>query len=240
MSRQPDEQQTRGFRPSARRRNRIAAGIALGAAAIGGNVLVYSSLDDTTTAIQAVDNIPAGTQVTAEMFRAVDVDVDSSVPTISADQLPSLVGQYARVRIVSGQLVVGLAFQPEPIVEPGKAIVAVEVDTDLMPTNVRDRSTLQLVVIGSDDLPVTVPGRSMEVPVESASGTGTVSLSVEVDLAQAPVVAAADVVRVVLLAPAADEAAGDAPDADADTGTEPDTDRAPASDPPPDSDGEEG
>ena len=234
MSRQPDEQ-TRGFRPSARRRNRIAAGIALGAIAIGGNVLVYSSLDDTTTVVQAVDNIPAGTQVTAEMFRTVDVDVDSSVPTVSGDQLPALVGQYARVRIVSGQLVVGLAFQPEPVVDPGKAIVAIEVDTDLMPTNVRDRSTLQLVVIGSDDLPVTVPARSMEVPVESASGTGTVSLSVEVDLARAPIVAAADVVRVVLLAPSADEAAGDPPGPSADLNT--DT-GAPTSDPPSESDEE--
>lgn len=240
MSRQPDEQ-TRGFRPSARRRNRIAAGIALGAVAIGGNVLVYSSLDDTTTVVQAVDNIPAGTQVTAEMFRTVDVDVDSSVPTVSGDQLPALVGQYARVRIVSGQLVVGLAFQPEPVVDPGKAIVAIEVDTDLMPTNVRDRSTLQLVVIGSDDLPVTVPARSMEVPVESASGTGTVSLSVEVDLNQAPTVAAADVVRVVLLAPSADEPAGDPPDPSA--ATDPATDigtgnGAPTSDPPSESDEE--
>ena len=210
MSRQPDPA-TRGFRPSARRRNRIAAGIALGAAAIGGNVLVYSSLDDTTTVVQAVDNIPAGTQVTADMFRTVDVDVDASVPTVSDDQLPALIGQYARVRIVSGQLVVGLAFQPEPLVSPGRAIVAIEVDADLMPTNVRDRSNLQLVVLDADDVPRTIPARAMEVPVESVSGSGSVSLSVEVDLAQSPDVAAAEVVRVVLLPPVADVEAGDPP-----------------------------
>ena len=213
MSRQPEEQ-TRGFRPSARRRNRIAVGIALGAVAIGGNVLVYSALDDTTTVVQAVDNIPAGAQVTADMFRAVDVDVDPSVPTVSSEQLPELIGQYARVRIVSGQLVVGLAFQPEPLVDPGKAIVAIEVDADLMPTDVRDRSALQLVVSGTDDVPVTVDARAMEVPVESVSGTGTVSVSVEVDLAQSPVVAAADTVRVVLLPPSPDTAAGDPPTTD--------------------------
>jgi len=228
VSRQPEEA-TRGFRPNARRRNRIAAGVALGAIAIGGNVLVYSSLDDTTTAVQAIDNIPAGTRVTADMFRTVDVDVDSSVPTVSADELPTLIGQYARVRIVSGQLVVGLAFQPAPVVDAGKAVVAIEVDADLMPSNVRDRSTLQLVVIGADDIPVTVPARSMEVPVESVSGTGTVSLSVEVDLAQAPVVASAEIVRVVLLPPSADVAAGDAPDADPAAGPDPESSTGDAS-----------
>ncbi len=220
MSRQPGAA-TRGFRPSARRRNRIAAGIALGAAAIGGNVLVYSSLDDTTTAVQAVDNIPAGTQVTADMFRTIDVDVDASVPTVTEDQLPALIGQYARVRIVSGQLVVGLAFQPEPLVNAGKAIVAIEVDADLMPTNVRDRSNLQLVVLGADDVPITIPARAMEVPVDSVSGNGSVSLSVEVDLAQSPAVATADLVRVVLLPASADVAAGDPPSADPATAAEP-------------------
>lgn len=210
MSRQP-ELVARGFRPSARRRNRIAAGVALGALAIGGNVLVYSSLDDTTRVVQAVDNIPAGTQVTSDMFRTVDVDVDGSVPTVGADQLPALVGQYARVRIVSGQLVVGVAFQPEPLVDPGKAIVAIEIDSDLMPTNVRDRSNLQLVVLDDEGVPVTIPARAVEVPVESVSGVGSVSLSVEVDLAHTPTVATADIVRVALLPPSPDVEAGDRP-----------------------------
>jgi hypothetical protein len=208
MSRQP-EQATRGFRPSPRRRNRIAAGVALGAVAVAGNLLVYSELDKSAAAVQAIDNIPAGAQITADMFRTVDVDVDSSVPTVGEDQLPSLIGQYARVRIVSGQLIVGLAFQPEPLVTPGKAIVAIEVDADLMPRTVRDRSNLQLVVLGPDDAPITIPARAMEVPVESVSGNGSVSLSIEVDPSASPVIATADVVRVVLLPPTADVAAGD-------------------------------
>ena len=213
MSRRPDAT-TRGFRPRARRRNRIVAGVVLGAAAIGGNLIVYSALDDSSPVLQAVDNIPAGMQVTPDMFRTVDVDVDASVPTVGEDQLSALIGQYARVRIVSGQLVVGLAFQPDPLVNPGKAIVAIEVDADLMPTNVRDRSNLQLVVLDVDEVPLTIPARAMEVPVESVSGNGSVSLSVEVDVAQSPAVAAADIVRVVLLPPTADTDAGDPPTAD--------------------------
>lgn len=210
MSRQPEEA-TRGFRPSARRRNRIAAGVALGAAAIGGNVLVYSSLDDTTTAVQAVENITAGSQVTADMFRIVEVDVDASVPTVTEDQLPLLIGQYARVRVVSGSLVTGLTFQPEPLVQADKAIIAIEVDADLVPTGTRERSNLQLVTLDSDGAPQTVPGRALEPPMPSASGQGTVSISIEVDATQAAALATAEVVRVVLLPPEPDVAAGDQP-----------------------------
>lgn len=208
MSKQPDET-TRGFRPSARRRNRIAAGVALGAAAIGGNVLVYSSLDDTTTAVQAVVNIPAGSQVTADMFRVVEVDVDPSVPTVTEDQLPLLVGQYSRVRVVSGTLVVGVVFQAEPLVQPDKAIIAIEIDADLVPIGTRERSNLQLVTLDSDDVPQTVPGRALAAPVVSATGQGEVSMSIEVDVTQAAALATAEIVRIVLLPPEPDTAAGD-------------------------------
>lgn len=211
MNQQPDET-ARGFRPSARRRNRIAAGVALGAAAIGGNVLVYSSLDDTTTAVQAIDNIPAGAQVTAAMFRVVEVDVDPSVPTVTGDQLPLLIGQYSRARIVSGSLIVGVTFQAEPLVQANKAIIAIELDEDLVPIGTRERSNLQLVTLDDDDIPQTVPGRALAPPTPSVSGQGTVSMSIEVDIAQAAALATAEIVRVVLLPPEPDTAAGDATD----------------------------
>lgn len=208
MNGQPDDT-TRGFRPTARRRNRIAAGVALGAAAIGANVLLYATLDDTNTAVQAVDNIPAGTQVTPDMFRIVDVDVDDSVPTVSAEQLPLLIGQYTRIRIVSGSLVVGIAFQDQALVEDGKSVVAIEIDQDLVPIGVRERSNLQLVTLDDEGTPQSAQGRSLAPPSPSVSGSGTVSISIEVDADDAPRLATADVVRIVLLQPEPDIAAGD-------------------------------
>lgn len=223
MSAQPDGT-TRGFRPSARRRNRIAAGVALGAAAIAGQLVVYSSLNDTTTAAQAIQNIPAGAQLTDDMFRIVDVDVDPSVPTVTADQLPLLIGQYSRVRVVSGSLIVGVAFQTEPIVQADKAIVAIEIDEDLVPIGTLERSNLQLVTLDAEDTPRTVPGRALAPPTPSVSGQGTVSMSIEVDSAQAPALATAEVVRIVLLPPEPDLAVGDAVSAEADAA--PDSDGA--------------
>lgn len=209
MSKQTDET-TRGFRPSARRRNRIAAGVALGALAIGGNVLVYSSLDDTTTAVQAIENIPAGSQMSAEMFRAVDVDVDPSVPTLTVDQLPLIVGQYSRTRIFAGSLVVGVSFQEDPLVRLDKAIVAIEIDADLVPEGTRERSNLQIVTLDEEERPQSVPGRAITPPTLSESGQGVVSMSIEVDTTQAADVAVAKIVRIVLLPPEPDTVAGDA------------------------------
>ena len=107
--------------------------------------------------------------------------------------------------------------------------MAIEVDADLMPTNVRDRSNLQLVVLDADQVPSTIPARAMEVPVESVSGSGSVSLSVEVDLAQSPAVATAEIVRVVLLPPSADVEAGDPPTSE--TAAVDDPDPSPATTP---------
>ena len=67
---------TTGFRPAARRRNRIAAGVAIGAAAIAGNVLVYAGLDDDEAVLQATQDIPAGTRIESDMVRSVDASVD--------------------------------------------------------------------------------------------------------------------------------------------------------------------
>jgi hypothetical protein len=187
--------------------------MALGAAAIGGNLLIYAQLNDSAAVVQAVRDIPAGSEITPDMFRVVDVDVDPTVPTISGDQLSLLTGQYARTRIASGSLVVDVAIQPKPLVEAGKAILAIEIDKDLVPTGVRARSNLQIVTLTSNnvatepDAPEAIPARAMSAAVDSASGGGTVSLSIEVDAAQTATIATADIVRVVLLPPEPDTSA---------------------------------
>jgi len=146
------------------------------------------------------------------MFRVVEVDVDPSVPTVTEDQLPLLIGQYARVRIVSGSLVTGLTFQDQPLVSDDKAIIAIEIDADLVPVGTRERSNVQLVTLDADDVPRTVPGRALVPPMPTESGQGTVSMSIEVDTDQAAPLATAEIVRVVLLPPEPDTAAGDTDD----------------------------
>jgi hypothetical protein len=201
----------RGFQPAARRRNRIALGVALAAIAIGGNLLLYSSLDDAQPIVQVVRDVPAGEQLTADMLRTVDADVDSTVNVVPGEQLDSLVGSYAKVRLVSGSLVTSEALQSTPLVSDGSAVVAIQVAEGTLPIGIRERVAVVLVVADGDATPITVGGRVVGLPVSMNSALGVESLSVEVDVADAATVAAADDVRVVLVDPTADPATNAAP-----------------------------
>jgi hypothetical protein len=208
---QPTPDRQRGFRPSVRRRNRLAAGVALGAIAIGGNVAVYSALNSSEPVVQVVRDVAAGEAITSDMLRTVDVDVDATVNVIEGADLRSLVGQYARVRLVSGSLVTRQALQTGPLVSVGNAVVAFAVASSELPVGVRERVPVRLVIPadrGDDDqTPVSIDGRVVGFPTESDVGIGTVSVSVELNDADAAVVAAADDIRVVLLVPSPDPAA---------------------------------
>jgi hypothetical protein len=199
-----------GFRPASRRRSRIAAGVALAAVAIGGNLYLYSNLDASEPVVQAVRDIPAGEQLTADMFRTVDVEADSTVNLVAGDRIGSLVGSYAKVRVVAGSLVTADALQATPLVTPGTSIVAIRVADGSLPIGLRERVPVQLVVAadGPDGTGTTsIAGRVVGLPSDTSSALGMRSLSVEVAAGEAAIVAAADDVRVVLLEPSEDPAA---------------------------------
>ena len=218
---------TSGFRPGARRRNRIAAGVALAAVAVGGNAAVYSTLDSASPAVQVVRDVPAGTQLTSDMVRTVDVDVDASVNVVG--RIDEVLGSYAKVRLVSGSLVTGEALQGSPLVTEGHAVVALLVPEGSLPVGVRERVPVDLVrpaafVAGQPPAPpLVVPGRVVGLPTESSSVLGEQSLSVEVTVADSALVASADDVRIVLSAPSADPAA-ESPAATTDGSGDSDTD----------------
>lgn len=198
------------FRPSTRRRNRLAGGLVLGALAIGGNVLVYASLDDRTPAVQVVRDVPAGDRLTRDMFRTVDVDVDGSVNVVPGDQVDSLVGRHAKVRLVAGSLVTVDALQLDPLVAPGNAVVAIQVADGALPLGLRERVPVRLVVpadrTAETPAVTSFDGRVVGLPRTSTNGLGS-SVSVELAAADATLIAAADDVRVVLLDPSPDPAA---------------------------------
>ncbi len=207
---QSDTVQRQGFNPAARRRNRIAAGVALAAAAIGGNVLVYSSLDSSEPVLQVVVDVPAGSRITAEMLRDVEVDADSTVNLVPSADATSMIGQYAKVRLVSGSLVTFESVQSGPLVTPGNAVVAIEVNEGSLPVGLRERVPVRLVlpVAQSGDPaggPLVVEGIVVALPITPTNAVGTQSLTVEVAAADGPIVAASDDVRVVLTEPSPTE-----------------------------------
>ncbi len=174
----------RGFRPSARRRRRLAVGVGLGAIAVAGNLAAYSSLDDRASVLQVVTDVPAG------------------------EELDQVLGQYAKVRMVAGALVVVESLQPAPLVEAGTSIVALQLPAGSLPVGLRERSSIQIVLpVRSTSVevapvgPIVVTGRVVGLPTVPDGVAGTVSLSVEVPNLDAPALAVGEGIRVVLLPP---------------------------------------
>jgi hypothetical protein len=201
----------RGFRPASRRRSRLAAGVGLAAAAVGGNLLVYSSLDRREPVLQVVADVPAGAQISADDLRVVEVSTDSSVNAVPGDQLPLVVGKYAKVRLVAGSLVVAEALQDGALVSPGAAIVALLVPEGSLPVGLRERSRVLLVArpdSAASSAVAPVEGVVVGLPSTPATVSGQQSVSVEVPVDAAAAIAASDDVRVVLLEPVTSEGSG--------------------------------
>jgi hypothetical protein len=197
------------FRPAPRQRVRIAIGAGLVVAGVLGNVVAYTSLDRRIEVLQLVTDVRAGSVVTAADLRVVAVDVDPTVPVTAAADLASIVDHHAKVHLVAGTLVSPVLVQAEPLLAPGTAVVAIEIRPTLVPTGVRERSSIELIVApdgNSDEGRFRAAGRVVTRPSEVDGVTGLVSMSVETDPEAAVLVAAADDVRIVLLDPDADPA----------------------------------
>jgi len=189
---------------------RIAVGTLMSLIAVGVVLFVFSTTDKRVPVLQVVRDLPAGTQVQAADLRAVEISTDPSLAVVKATEVGAVIGQYTKVRIVSGGLVARELLQPMPLVAPGSAVVAVTIPSGELPAGLRERSQVQLVMppAGEGAAPTPVTGRVVGLPSTPDSTNGEMSLSLEVAAPDAVTVASADNVRVVLLDPGVDPAGG--------------------------------
>ena len=201
-----------GFRPSSRSRARIAIGTVLSLTAVGVVLLVFSTADKRVPVLQAVHDLPAGAQIAAADVRSIELSTDPSLAVVKAADLATVIGEYTKVRVVSGGLLAHGLLQHTPLVASGAAVVAVTVPAGELPAGVRERSRVQLVIPPASEVapPPPVLGHVVGLPTVPDSVTGLLSVSVEVATADAVTVAMAAKVRVVLLEPGVDPA-GNAP-----------------------------
>ena len=193
-----------GFRPSSRSRARMAIGALLSVVAVGAVLLVFSTADRRVAVLQVVHDIPAGTQLSAGDLRSVELTADPSLAVVKAVDIGTVVGQYAKVRIVSGGLLATGLLQPGPLVTPGSAVVAVTVPAGELPSGLREQSQVQVVLLADGDpagLTTPIAGRVVGLPTAPDAVNGQLSVSLEVAVADAVSVASASRVRVVLLDP---------------------------------------
>lgn len=172
------------------------------------NLAVYRQLDDRRAVLQVVRDVPAGSRLAPDDLRPVQVGSDASVRTMPAGSLALVVGQYAKVRLVSGSLVVAEALQPRPLVADGAALIAVTVAPGELPAGLRERSRVTLVVSIEADPSTSrdVQARMVGLPSADDSIDGDVSITLEVAVGDASAVVRADSVHVVLLDPGSDPA----------------------------------
>ncbi len=197
-----------GFRPSSRSRVRMAVGTLLSLVAVGVVLLVFSTTDKRIAVLQVVHDIPAGTQLSASDLRSIELSTDPSLAVINVSDMSSVVGLYAKVRIVPGGLLALGLLQAAPLVAQGAAVVAVSIPSGELPAGLRERSQVQVVIAATGDQapPAPVLGRVVGLPVAPDSATGQLSVSLEVAAQDAVVVASAERVRIVLLDPGVDPA----------------------------------
>ncbi len=185
---------------------RIAVGTVLSMVAVGVVLLVFSTADRRVAVLQVVRDLPAGTQLGIADVRSIELSTDPSLAVVKATDVANVVGQYTKVRIVSGGLLAPGLLQSGALVAPGSAVVAVTVPSGELPAGLRERSQVQIVIpVTGDDTPVApVLGRVVGLPNAPDSVTGQLSISFEVLATDAIAVAGATRVRVVLLDPGVD------------------------------------
>jgi hypothetical protein len=185
---------------------RIAIGTLLSLVAVGSVLLVFSTVDRRVAVLQVVRDLPAGAQLTSSDVRSIELSSDPSLAVVRVADVAAVVGQYTKVRIVSGGLLSTGLLQPAPLVAPGSAVVAVTVPSGEMPAGLRERSQVQVVLLpnGTTAAPPPVVGRVVGLPIVPDTVTGQQSISLEVASIDAVALASATRVRVVLLDPGTD------------------------------------
>jgi hypothetical protein len=171
-------------------------------------LLVFSTADRRVAVLQVVRDLPAGTQLTAADVRPIELSSDPSLAVVPAANIASVVGQYTKVRVVTGGLLATGLLQAGELVSPGSAVVAVTIPSGELPVGLRERSHVEVVIpsTGGDVPSLPVVGWVVGLPAAPDSVTGQMSVSIELAAADAITVATADTVRVVLLDPGLDPA----------------------------------
>ena len=176
------------------------------------SVAVYWRVNRKVPVLQVVRDVPAGQQVAADDLGQLRIAADGPFATIPAGDAGSVVGLWAKVRLVAGSLVTRDQLQATSLVAPGHAVVAVRVPVGELPVGLRERSRLQIVVAaptvaassgGAAVLLPVIDATAVAMPSTPEPGGATVSLSVELSVDDAARVAAAERIRLLLIAPGA-------------------------------------
>lgn len=203
-----------GLRVRPQRTARALFGLLLVAVCVVAVLVIYTRIGDRSEVLAVNRTVLAGEQLSEADLRVVSISADESFASVPASARSSLVGQYAKVRLVEGSLLVSDSVQARPLVDPSKVLMSVPVPLSGIPTGLREGSRLVLIVApgsaGSDATPALIEATVAAVPrnlgelvagSDSGGSQSAVALSVEVDPSAAVTIGPAEKVAVAVLAP---------------------------------------
>ena len=201
-----------GLRVRPQRPARALFGLLLVAGCVVVVLVVYSRIGDRREVLAVNRTVLAGEQLSDADLRVVSISSDDDFPSMPASARTSIVGQYAKVRLAEGALLVADSVQGRPLVDPSKVLMSVSVPLAGVPTGLREGSRLALVVTphstGGPVSPVLLEATVAAVPRNlgalvsggGSSSSSSVALTVEVDPQAAATLGPAESVAVAVLA----------------------------------------
>ncbi len=167
----------------------LAVVLVVGFGALAGALVLRSG--DRVSVVSVVRPVAGGVQIQRADLGVVDVAVEG-IPTVPAAQLPSLVGRYAVVPLISGTILSPVATTDQARPGPGQAVVGLQLAPGRLPADgVRSGDVLRLVRIAGDAQaleagadPVVVP-RATVIVADADGVSGATAVTVLVDEAQA-------------------------------------------------------
>lgn len=166
--------------------------VVLGALA---SVWAYTSLGNAQEVVAVRTDVARGQLITADTLQVVRIGVDPALRTVPADQSGALVGMRAAVDLKAGQLLVPGAVTTAVVPGQGRSAVGLSLTAAQMPS--------EPLVVGDRVRIVSTPGAQGDVEtaalvvfsgavitVADVAADGTTAVTVEVDAAKAPELAA--------------------------------------------------
>ena len=125
---------------------RALVGALVVVASVVAALAIYTRIGNRTEVLAVARDVLAGEQISDDDLEVVSISSDDGIPTVPASQRNTIVGQYARVRLLSGSLLVADSVQAKPLVDPDRVLMSVVVPVGLVPVGLREQSRVVLVV----------------------------------------------------------------------------------------------
>jgi SAF domain len=190
---------------------RALAGALVVVTSVVAALAIYARIGNRAEVLAVSRDVLAGEQIGDDDLEVVSLSSDDRIPTVPASRRNAIVGQYARVRLLSGSLLAADSVQSRPLVNPDRVLMSVVVPVGLVPVGLREQSRIVLVVtpptsggvrpapVLVDAVVAAVPRNLGEVVGSADAGQGMIALAVEVPPSYVGVVGEADAVSVGVL-----------------------------------------